>query len=236
MGTIVNFEAAEARPQGAGVSVARLIDTESTEMQVALVRLAAGRYRGEVPVGSDRYLFVIDGTVRIEAAGQDATMGPRTFAILQEGTAFTLGDGSATVLDVMVPPGGVRRAGAGFSDGLKVMAVSDLPVVDLPEEKKRRTYLASKSTVGSERGHAMIVRYTADTVTRKHHHPNAESMFVMLDGHVRFLVNGKEETLGPGQAVHFPMNDRHGLRSADGRDLSFLEFHIPGGFVTHYDD
>jgi quercetin dioxygenase-like cupin family protein len=59
-----------------------------------------------------------------------------------------------------------------------------------------RTYLASTSTVGSERGHAMIVRYTGETVTRKHHHPNAESMFVMLEGRVRFLVDGKEETPG----------------------------------------
>jgi quercetin dioxygenase-like cupin family protein len=236
MGTIVNFAATEARPLAPGVSTATLIDKDSSEMQVALLRLAAGQYRAQVPIGSDRYLFVIDGTVRIEAGGQQATMGPQTFAILQEGTAFTLGDGTATVLDVVVPPAGMPRASTGFGDGLKVMAVKDLPVVDLPEEKKRRTYLASKSTVGSERGHAMIVRYTGDTVTRKHHHPNAESMFVMLDGYVRFLVNGQEETVGPGQAVHFPMNDRHGLRSADGRELSFLEFHIPGAFVTQYDD
>jgi mannose-6-phosphate isomerase-like protein (cupin superfamily) len=236
MGTILNLEAAEARPLGDGASMATLIDRESTEMHVALIRLAAGRYRGEVPLGSDRYLFVIEGSVRIEAAGRSATMGPQTFAIVQEGTAFTLDEGTATVLDVVVPPPGIRRVSPGFGEGLKVLAVKDLASVDIPEEKKRRTYLASKPTVGSERGHAMIVRYTGDTVTRKHHHPNAESMFVMLDGYVRFLVNGKEETLGPGQAVHFPMNDRHGLRSADGRELSFLEFHIPGAFVTQYDD
>jgi mannose-6-phosphate isomerase-like protein (cupin superfamily) len=236
MGTIVNFATTEARPVGPGVSRATLIDKDSTEMNVALLHLEAGRYHAQVPLGSDRYLFVIDGTAHVEAAGRRATMGPQTFAILQEGTAFTLGEGPATILDVVVPPAGMPRPSSGFADGLKVMAVKDLPVVDIPEEKKRRTYLASKSTVGSDRGHAMIVRYTGDTVTRKHHHPNAESMFVMLHGYVRFLVNGREETLGPGQAVHFPMNDHHGLRSADGRDLSFLELHIPGAFVTQYDD
>jgi mannose-6-phosphate isomerase-like protein (cupin superfamily) len=61
-------------------------------------------------------------------------------------------------------------------------------------------------------------------------------LFVMLDGRVRFLVNDKEETLGAGQAVHFPIDDSHGLRSADGRELSFLEFHVPGAFVTRYDE
>jgi len=236
MGTILNYDKAEGRPAGEGVNVAPLIAKESTEMQVALVRMGGGRYASEVPAGSDQYLFVIEGHVRIDAAGQSTTMGPQTFAIVQEGLSFTLSEGQAAVLSVVVPPAGTRRAASGFRGGLKVMPVRDLPIVDIPEEKKRRTYLASASTVGSERGHAMIVRYTGDTVTRRHHHPNAESMFVMLDRPVRFLVNGKEETLGAGQAVHFPMNDRHGLRSAEGEELSFLEFHIPGAFTTQYDE
>jgi hypothetical protein len=32
------------------------------------------------------------------------------------------------------------------------------------------------------------------------------------------------------------MNDSHGLKSADGQELSFLEFHIPGAFRTEYDE
>jgi len=239
MGTIVDYDAIEGRSVAEGVRLAPLVDTQATEMHATLLRIApAGRYTGEVPAGSDQYVFVIAGDVRIDAAGRTATMGRETFAIVEERTSFALTGGAAAakVLSVVVPPPGAGRATPGFRGGLKVMTVRDLPVVDIPEEKKRRTYLASRSTVGSERGHAMIVRYTGDTVTRKHHHPNAESMFVMLDGYIRFLVNGKEETLGPGQAVHFPMNDRHGLRSADGKELSFLEFHIPGAFVTEYDE
>ena len=239
MGTIVDYDAAEGRDVASGVSQAALIDRQSTEMTATLLRVAPGaRHVGAVPSGSDQYLFVIAGDVRLDGAGRGATMGRETFAIVQEGTRVTLTGGSeaAKVLSVLVPPPGAKRATSGFRDGLTVMAVKDLPIVDLPEEKKRRTYLASQSTVGSARGHAMIVRYTGDTVTKKHHHPNAESMFVMLEGSVRFLVNGVEKTLGAGQAVHFPMNDSHGLRSADGNELSFLEFHIPGAFVTQYDE
>jgi len=239
MGTVVNYDAAEGRAVANGVSLAVLLDRQSTEMSVSLLRVASsGRYTGEVPSGSDQYLFVLGGEARIDAVGTIATMGPQTFAIVQEGTSFALtgGAAAATVLSVVVPPPGVERATPGFRDRVKVMAVADLPVVNIPEQKKRRTYLASRSTVGSERGHAMIVRYTGDTVTRKHHHPNAESLFVMLDGYARFLVSGKEETLGVGQAVHFPIDDPHGLRSADGNGLSFLEFHVPGAFVTQYDE
>ncbi len=239
MGTVVSLDATEGRAVASGVSLAPLLDRDAREMHVALLGIAAGAcYTAEVPAGSDQYLFGLSGEVRIEAAGRKAPIGRETFAILEEGRPFTLTgvDAPARLLSVVVPPAGAGRSTPGFRDGLKVMAVAALPIVDLPEEKKRRTYLASTSTVGSERGHAMIVRYTGETVTRKHHHPNAESMFVMLEGYVRFLVNGKEETLGPGQAVHFPIDDRHGLRSADGKPLSFLEFHVPGRFVTQYDE
>ncbi len=136
-----------------------------------------------------------------------------------------------------MPPPDAGRSGAGFRGGFKAMAVADLPVIDLPEEKKRRTYLANKElAAGSERGHAMIVRYTGETLTKRHHHPNAESLFVILTGKVRFLVDGKERVLGRGEAAFFPIDDSHGLRSADGAALSFLELHVPGAFRTQYDE
>ena len=77
----------------------------------------------------------------------------------------------------------------------------------------------------------MIVLYEKETVTTLHMHPNAESMFVVLTGKVRFTVNGKDAVLERGQATHFPAGDCHGLCTAEG-DVSFLEFHIPGTFTT----
>jgi quercetin dioxygenase-like cupin family protein len=238
MGTIVSYDAVERRAIGSGVTASRLVE-DAREMSVTLTDVApSARYTAAVPAGSDQYLFTISGDVRVDAAGKTAAMPPRSFAVVQEGESFTLTGGAAParVLGMVVPPSGTARDPKGFRGGLTVVAVKDLPVVDVPEEKKRRIYLASGKTVDSERGHAMIVQYTGETVTRKHHHPNAESLFVMLDGFVRFLVNGKEETLGPGQAVHFPIDDRHGLKSADGKALSFLEFHVPGAFTVEWDE
>ena len=134
------------------------------------------------------------------------------------------------------PPPGAGSKHDGFRGGLKVLRVKDQPVIDLPAEKKRRVYLANRAIAGSERGHAMIVRYTGDTLTKRHHHPNAESLFVILTGHVAFTIDGKERVLGAGEAAFFPVNDSHGLQSADGEELSFLEFHVPGAFVTAYDE
>jgi mannose-6-phosphate isomerase-like protein (cupin superfamily) len=238
MGKVIDFAAAASQPRGPGVSVAPLIDWfDSAEMTVAIIRLAAhARYGGKVPAGCDQYLFVLSGAAHIDA-GVGADLRPQSWAILEEGTAFAVSGGAVEILSVTVPPPDAGRKSPGFRGGLKVMAVAELPVIDLPEEKKRRTYLATKAlAAGSERGHAMIVRYTGEMLTKKHHHPNAESLFVMLSGKVRFLIDGAARVLGPGEAAFFPINDSHGLASADGNELSFLEFHIPGAFATVYDE
>ena len=135
-----------------------------------------------------------------------------------------------------MPPPGTGGQREGFRGGLKVLSIKDQPVVDLPDEKKRRIYLANRAIAGSERGHAMIVRYTGETLTKRHHHANAESLFVILTGRVAFTIDGQKRVLGAGEAAFFPINDSHGLQSADGEELSFLEFHVPGAFVTAYDE
>jgi quercetin dioxygenase-like cupin family protein len=62
----------------------------------------------------------------------------------------------------------------------------------------------------------MIVVYDKDTVTGLHHHPNAESMFVMLEGALQFTVNGEPVVLTPGQAVYLGLkcqNDNSGQKA-----------------------
>jgi quercetin dioxygenase-like cupin family protein len=106
-------------------------------------------------------------------------------------------------------------------------------MVNLPEEKKKRIYFVDDGAIRSQRGHAMIVVYEKDTVTGLHYHPNAESMFIVLEGALQFIVNGEPVVLTPGQAVYFGLNDQHGLRVADGvSSASFLEFHIPAAYST----
>jgi quercetin dioxygenase-like cupin family protein len=107
------------------------------------------------------------------------------------------------------------------------------PIAHIADQKKLRRYFVGKEAAKSERGHAMIVEYEKDTETVMHYHPNAESMFVVLTGDIKFIVDGEPTVLKRGQAVYFPMNNRHALRCNDGTtSASFLEFHIPGAFTT----
>jgi quercetin dioxygenase-like cupin family protein len=129
------------------------------------------------------------------------------------------------------PPGASGEHG--LAEPLAVTSRATAPTAYIADQKKNRRYFVSKEASRSERGHAMIVEYEKDTETVMHYHPNAESLFVVLTGDIRFVVDGQPTVLERGQAVYFPMNNRHALRCNDGTTSgSFLEFHIPAAFTT----
>ncbi|HUB97787.1 MAG TPA: cupin domain-containing protein [Stellaceae bacterium] len=236
MGKIVDFATAERRGLASGASAVPIVDWfDGVEMMASVLVIGpAVRHEATVAVGSDQYLYMLRGEARIECGDSSAALAADDWVLIEEGRTFAV-SGDAEILSVVAPPPGSGKKRPGFQGRMRRMRTRELPVVDLPAEKKRRTYLANAEIAGSERGHAMIVAYTGETLTKRHHHPNAESLFVVLTGRVRFLVNGAERVLGRGEAAFFPINDSHALRSGDGNALSFLEFHIPGAFETRYD-
>lgn len=235
MGKVVTFASLNYHSPAAGIATAPVTGADGKEMQAEIVRLAPGaKLSDKVPQGSDRYLFTLTGEIKVYKGGAAQAMPAETFAALEEGTQFTLensGSGEAEVLSVLAPPPGKSAEHPGFKGGVRVLERGKQPRVDVPEQKKRRIHFIDKSAAASERAHAMIVEYQPETVTGMHMHPDAESMFVILTGKVRFTVNGKDEVLERGQAAYFPASDRHGLRVAEG-DVSFLEFHVPGAFTS----
>jgi quercetin dioxygenase-like cupin family protein len=204
-------------------------------MAAEMVRIAPGKHwTATAPRGSDLYLFMLSGAGTVSAAGDEHRFPTQAFATIEEGVEFTVDNGAsapAEVVKVIAPP--KPNALQGFSGGLSVIERGKAPVLEIPEDHKTRIYFVDDEAAQSQRGHAMIVVYDKDTVTSMHMHPNAESMFVVLDGAIQFTVNGKEEVVKPGQAAIFGSNDRHGLRAADGvTAASFLEFHIPAAYTT----
>jgi mannose-6-phosphate isomerase-like protein (cupin superfamily) len=236
MGRVVTFADLPYRETGAGVKRAPITGPEMKEMSAEVITLGPGARLAEtVPAGSDLYVYTLTGGVTVSGAGTTRQVEPDSFVTVQEKTALTVanpGGSAATLIAVLAPPADRGRACAGFSGGVAVAARDATPVHAIPEELKRRIYFAGKEAARTERGHAMIVLYEKDTVTGMHMHPNAESMFVFLSGKTRFTVNGEDIIVGRGQATYFPASDRHGLRVADGDEVSFLEFHIPAGFTT----
>jgi len=235
MGKVVTFSSLPYREISPGVTSAAISGSDGKEMQADVIRLAPGaKLTDRVPQGSDRYFFTLTGEATVSGNGSSHHMIQESYATLQEGLHLTLanaGKSTAEIISVIAPPPGHANNHAGFKGGIVVAERGKQPVMEIPEAKKRRIQFVDKTAAQSDRAHAMIVLYVKETVTTLHMHPNAESMFVVLTGKVRFTVNGKDAVLERGQATHFPAGDRHGLRVAEG-DVSFLEFHIPAKFTT----
>lgn len=237
MGRVVTLADLPRKPAEEGVSIAPVTAGETSEMSAEYLRIEPrASWRDKPTPQCDCYLFCINGTLTISGNGHAHAMPAQSFAAIQEGVAFTLrneGEGAAEVLKVLAPPKPVARAASGFSGGLKVAERADLPVVPVPAEHKQRIYFVGHGAAQSKRGHAMIVVYDGATNTPLHHHPDADSLFLLLDGAVQFTVNGEQAVVGAGQATYFPAGDRHGLQTAPGYGgASFLEFHIPADFST----
>ena len=233
MGSMVDLASLAYRDAGTGVGRAAISGSDAQRMSAEAIRLAPGAALAErVRDGSDLYLYALTGAVEIAGPGGTHALAQDSFATVEERTEFTVtnrGSAPATLVLVVAPPQGA--GGAGFRGGIAVTPRSAAPIADIPDQKKRRLYFVDDAAARSERAHAMIVEYQADTVTVMHHHPNADSMFVPLTGKVRFTFNGREHVVGRGQATVFPAGDHHGLRVEEGK-VSFLEFHIPAKYVT----
>lgn len=57
-------------------------------------------------------------------------------------------------------------------------------------------------------------RFAAHLVTPEHSHPH-EQMSMVMQGRVRFFVEGQERIASPGDVLHFPSGCRHGATMMD---------------------
>jgi len=57
-------------------------------------------------------------------------------------------------------------------------------------------------------------RFAPHLITPEHSHPH-EQMSVVVQGRVRFFVEGQERIASPGDVLHFPSGCRHGATMMD---------------------
>lgn len=236
MAQVVNFDELPAEYGAVGLRRAPITSGQTRFMSAELITLDSGAtFTDTVPLGSDAYLFMLSGTASITVDGDTRELLEQTAAVIGDGHAYevTGAKQGARLIAVIAPPAGSEEALLGFAGSLHVIGRAEMPAVELPEQKKRRLYIVGKESAASERGHAMIVEYEAETVTVMHHHPNADSMFVPLDGEFQFSVDGRDVVVGPGGAAVFAAGDRHSVCCAEGTNGgNFLEFHVPAAFTT----
>jgi quercetin dioxygenase-like cupin family protein len=219
---------ATALPSGA--SETRLVDPQKFLAARFVDLPASASYTVAGERGADEYIYVFSGAVSLAGNGKQDELKAGAFAAVHERMEVKL-SGKADTAGVLVVSARAPDVD-GVPAGASTMNVDQLPVVEVPEQLKQRIYLVGKHAVPSERSHVMVVNYVGDTLTTSHHHPNAESIYFFLKGDALVLANGKEQPVKPGDFVFFAVNDSHGLRSANGGNMSFLEFHAPSTFST----
>lgn len=57
-------------------------------------------------------------------------------------------------------------------------------------------------------------RFAPFVVTDEHTHPH-EQMTLVVQGKVKFIINGKERIVKAGDVLHFPPHNRHGATMLD---------------------
>lgn len=57
-------------------------------------------------------------------------------------------------------------------------------------------------------------RFAPFLVTAEHTHPH-EQMSLVIQGRVKFFIEGVEHIMSPGDVLHFPPNNRHGATMMD---------------------
>jgi mannose-6-phosphate isomerase-like protein (cupin superfamily) len=236
MGKLVDYRNAPRASAGRRAAIADITGSEGVKLKAEYIVLEpGGAFERTVAPGCDQHLFVLSGsaTVTVSAPGSDAqALKYGSFVLVQEGRAFVLEAGvPCEILSVLTPPPGTHWPVPGFSGGMKVISMHNETVDDVAAAKKQRIYLATHGTCGSERAHGMIVKYVPETETTLHMHPDAESLFVFLEGETALSVNGERVTGRFGHAAFFPCGDKHDLHGTAGNSY-FLEFHVPGRYTT----
>lgn len=235
MGKLVEYHADAGKPIAPGVTTAPITGADGQHMKADYINLSdKAVFTARVPEGCDQYVFVLGGEGQIgKDGGQGQAVAPGTFALVEENNTFTVRTDGAPcqLLSVIAPPPGKQTSASGFKGGLKVLSARTEPVDDFPEKKKQRIYFVTEEVGTSERAHGMIVKYVPETETTMHAHPDAESLFVFLEGLTDLQVNGKPAVGKFGNAAFFPAGDKHSLHGTPGGS-NFIEFHIPGKYTT----
>jgi quercetin dioxygenase-like cupin family protein len=67
-----------------------------------------------------------------------------------------------------------------------------------------------------------------------HYHLNEDEWFVVQEGRVEFLVDGKKKEVAPGGVVYLPRNVVHTYRNIGNKALRQLVSMSPSGFETFF--
>jgi mannose-6-phosphate isomerase-like protein (cupin superfamily) len=67
-----------------------------------------------------------------------------------------------------------------------------------------------------------------------HHHPDAAELFYIVDGRLDVMLDGRWQTLGPGESLTVPTGGVHTFINRGERDASWITAFSPRGFERFF--
>lgn len=170
MGRAVTFSDLRPSKNISGVHNAAITKSETQEMAAEYIWIPPGQqWIATTLPETDCYLFMIDGTCAISVADSRHRFPTQAFAVVQEGIEFRIENDSgapASIVKVIAPPESNGRGTPGFTGKLAVTQRAAAPIVNLPEEKKKRIYFVDDDAIRSQRGH--LTAFTKALTKRIH--------------------------------------------------------------------
>src|SRR5262249_7501232 len=144
MGRVVTFGELPGEPIADGVARAPITRGGTGGKAAEPGRIAPGKRGGSsAPRGPDCHPFMVAWSATSSAGAEERAFPAQTFSAIEEGVEFSVGAddrSGAEIVKVLAPPQPRGRPLTGFSGTISVAERGELPVVDLPEEKKKRIY------------------------------------------------------------------------------------------------
>ena len=69
-----------------------------------------------------------------------------------------------------------------------------------------------------------------------HHHNKFNELFLVLEGEMEFMVNGKTVRVSLGESVNLPPNTIHTFKNAGENQCRWLNIHSPKGFLGFFEE
>jgi mannose-6-phosphate isomerase-like protein (cupin superfamily) len=108
----------------------------------------------------------------------------------------------------------------------KIIKVDDAPkVAYTPGGKAYRVMLVTEETTGAKEVNMIMPVSPPDVPPRKgsHYHNKRESIFFILQGKGKAIIEGKEYDIEPNTVIYIPPGEKHAFRNTGNTELRMLE-------------
>lgn len=230
-----------AEPISAGVARKRLLTDDrvkGTSVLLDRLTLAAGAtMQFDLSANALAWFQVLDGEATFKALYTDRLSDVNSVVLPPRFNATLSTKNGTSLLYAEIPD--VARVDPRYSTKVPLFIVTEWarePVFASEHDARKRVSLVTSEIGSTTAIKVEMVIYPPNSISPDCHHEGADTFMYILTGRGTAWANKQPSSVRPGDLIYFPDRERHYLKAADGGEMRFLEFHVPGEFKTVWAD